>query len=217
MTRNSVLGRLLLTAGVWSFTVLGWAASPPDTKPADAAAATAAPSTKSDNKALHHTDEKAADPSGPPPAADDHFGFLNYYCGKCHNTTDWAGGVAFDAMTPEGIPDDAETWEHAVRKLRGQLMPPAGNRQPPKDARFSFISYMESELDKAAKANPQPGRVALHRLNRKEYANAVWDLLNVKADVNGMLPQDDVAEGFDNVANVLQVSPSFLDSYLAAA
>jgi len=225
MTRNSVLGRVLLTVGVCSFTVLGWAASPSETKQSAAAPAAGATATapaptsvpKSDNKSLHHSDDATADPAGPPPPADDHFGFLNYYCGKCHNTTDWAGGVAFDAMTAETIPDDAETWEHAVRKLRGQLMPPAGNRQPPKDARLNFISYMEGELDKAAKEHPQPGRVALHRLNRKEYANAVWDLLHVKADVNSMLPQDDVAEGFDNVANVLQVSPSFLDSYLAAA
>jgi hypothetical protein len=125
--------------------------------------------------------------------------------------------VAFDTMDLEAIPEEAETWEHSVRKLRGQLMPPGGNKQPPKEARLAFIKYMEGELDKAAKDHPQPGRVALHRLNRKEYANAVWDLLNVKADVNSMLPADDVAEGFDNVANVLQVSPSFLDSYLAAA
>ena len=229
--RNSLLGRVLLTAGVCSFTVLGWAAAPSEaTKagapqagaatPAAAPAATSAtaPAAKSAvNKSAQHTDANAADPQGPPPAADDHFGFLNYYCSKCHNATDWAGGVAFDTMDAEGIPGDAETWEHAVRKLRGQLMPPAGNRQPPKDARLGFISYMETELDKAAQANPQPGRVALHRLNRKEYANAVRDLLSVKPDVNSMLPQDDVAEGFDNVANVLQVSPSFLDSYLAAA
>src|SRR5262249_19220701 len=100
---------------------------------------------------------------------------------------------------------------------RGQLMPPAGNRQPPKEARIEFISYMEGQLDKAAKENPQPGRVALHRLNRKEYGNAVGGLLKVKADVTSMLPADGGAEGFDNVANVLQVSPSFLDSYLAAA
>src|SRR5262245_25337839 len=148
MTRNSVLGRLLFTVGLCSFTALALAASASDTQPAGAAAA-ATPSTKSDNKSLHHTDAKSDDPKGPPPAIDDHFGFLNYYCGKCHNTTDWAGGVAFDVMDAEGIPDDAETWEHAVRKLRGQLMPPAGNRQPPKDARLGFISYMEGELDKA--------------------------------------------------------------------
>jgi mono/diheme cytochrome c family protein len=227
--RNSLLGRALLTAGVCGFTVLGWAASPTDAKQGgspqasspQASAATLAsaapPADKSDNKSTHHSDTAAADPQGPPPAAGDHFGFLNYYCSKCHNATDWAGGVAFDTMNAEGIPDEAETWEHSVRKLRGQLMPPAGNRQPPKEARLGFISYMEGQLDQAALEHPQPGRVALHRLNRKEYANAVWDLLNVRADVNSMLPQDDVAEGFDNVANVLQVSPSFLDSYLAAA
>jgi len=223
MMRNSLFGRVLLTAGLCGVSVLGWAATPAADKPAAAptesnATAAAAPSAdKSDNKSLHHSDSPVADPEGPAPAAGDHAGFLNYYCGKCHNSTDWAGGVAFDTLSMDTVGEDAETWEHAVRKLRGQLMPPAGNKQPPKEARLGFISYMEGELDKAGEAHPQPGRVALHRLNRKEYANAVWDLLNVRADVNSMLPQDDVAEGFDNVANVLQVSPSFLDSYLAAA
>ena len=219
--RKNLLGRLLLTAGICGISVLAWAGAPTDgasssekgavAKAADAKAAT------SDNKSTHHSDTAAADPKGPPPAADDHWGLLDYYCSKCHNATDWAGGVAFDTLTPEGIPDDAETWEHAVRKLRGQLMPPPGNRQPDGAARKSFISWMESNLDKAGEANPDPGRVALHRLNRKEYANAVWDLLGVKVDVSSLLPQDDVSDGFDNVANVLQVSPSFMDSYVAAA
>src|SRR5262245_10142195 len=147
MTRNSGFRRFLFTVGVCGFTALAGAASSPETKPAAADAAT--PFKQSDNKSLHHSDTATADPQGPVPAADDHFGFLNYYCGKCHNSTDWAGGVAFDVMDADGIPDDAETWEHAVRKLRGQLMPPAGNRQPPKEARLGFISYMEGELDKA--------------------------------------------------------------------
>ncbi len=217
MTRNSLLGRVLISAGICSFTVLGWAASPSDGQQAaapsaGAVAAVVASADKSDNKATHHSDTPVAGPDGPPPAADDHWGFLNYYCSKCHNATDWAGGVAFDTMSSDSIPDEAETWENTVRKLRGQLMPPAGNRTPPAGMRKNFIAYMEGELDKAGQAHPQPGRVALHRLNRKEYANAVWDVLNVRADVNSMLPQDDAAEGFDNVANVLQVSPSFLDS-----
>jgi hypothetical protein len=223
MTRKSALEQVLLTAGIWSFAVLGWAASADEnTKPAAEAAGASVPApgsapARSNNKSLHHSDDAIADPDGPPPAPGDHWAFIEYYCGKCHNATDWAGGVAFDTMSPEGIPEEAEVWEHAVRKLRGQLMPPGGSKQPPKEARRAFISYMESELDKVAREHPQPGRVALHRLNRKEYANAVWDLLNVKADVSSLLPADDIAEGFDNVANVLQVSPSFLDSYLAAA
>src|SRR5262245_52706148 len=115
MTRKSVFGTVLLTAALTGFTVLGWAASPDDSKqpaaqPAGAAAsATAAPPAgKSDNKSLHHSDEAVADPEGPAPAAGDHQGFLDYYCGKCHNATDWAGGVAFDTMDFEGIPDEAK-------------------------------------------------------------------------------------------------------------
>jgi len=142
---------------------------------------------------------------------------LKQYCSKCHNAEDWAGGVAFDTMTPEDIPEQAETWEHAVRKLRGRLMPPAGNPQPDSATVRSFVSWLENDLDAAAGTRADPGRVALHRLNRKEYANAVWDLLRVKVDANTVLPQDDRSDGFDNVANVLQVSPSFLDQYLAAA
>jgi mono/diheme cytochrome c family protein len=185
-------------------TVLAWGGSPPD--PASV------------NKATQHGNQPSGnEPKGPPPATDDHWGFLNYYCSKCHNATDWAGSVAFDTMTQEGIPDDAETWEHAVRKLRGQLMPPPGNRQPDMTARRSFISWMENNLDNNATAHPNPGRVALHRLNRKEYSNAVRDLLDVNVDVNSLLPEDNVSDGFDNVANVLQVTPSFLDQYVAAA
>jgi hypothetical protein len=142
---------------------------------------------------------------------------LKEYCSKCHNAEDWAGGVAFDTLTPEGIPADAETWEHAVRKLRGRLMPPPGNPQPPPAAIHAFVEWMETNLDHAGAARPDPGRVALHRLNRKEYANAVWDLLNVRINPAEILPPDDVSDGFDNVANVLQVSPSFLDQYISAA
>jgi mono/diheme cytochrome c family protein len=199
--RNRLLGRFLV-AGICGASLLTSAA----VRAADDASAEKAAAEK-----------PATEAKGPPPAADDHWGFLNYYCSKCHNATDWAGGVAFDTMTQDNIPEDAETWEHAVRKLRGQLMPPPGNPQPAKEARRSFISYMENTLDTAAEKHPSPGRVALHRLNRKEYANAVADLLDVKVDVNSLLPEDNVSDGFDNVANVLQVTPSFLDQYVAAA
>ena len=151
------------------------------------------------------------------PGADQHWGMLQQYCVKCHNAEDWAGGVAFDTMTPEEIPEQADVWEHAVRKLRGRLMPPPGKPQPDAATIHGFVSWMESALDTAAVGHPDPGRVALHRLNRKEYANAVWDLLHVSVDPNTVLPQDDRSDGFDNVANVLQVSPSFLDQYLSAA
>jgi hypothetical protein len=157
----------------------------------------------------------AADPD--PIPAKEKWAFLGQYCSKCHNTEDWAGGIAFESLSAENIPEDAETWEKAVRKLRGRLMPPAGNPQPDSQAVRSFVSWMEGELDDAALSRPDPAAVGLHRLNRKEYANAVRDLLDVEVDPTEILPPDDARDGFDNVANALQVSPSFLDQYLAAA
>jgi hypothetical protein len=150
--------------------------------------------------------------------AQEKWAFLDKYCSKCHNTTDWAGGIAFESLSPDDIPADAETWEKAVRKLRGRLMPPAGNPQPEAPAVQSFVTWMEANLDEAARArHDYPGRVALHRLNRKEYANAIRDLLDVEVDPAELLPRDDARDGFDNVADALQVSPAFIDQALAAA
>jgi hypothetical protein len=210
--RSGFFGRVLLAAGACCITVLasGAPAQPsttsPTTAPPPAAAATAASDSAS-------TDSQASKV----PGADQHWGMLKQYCSKCHNAEDWAGGVAFDTMTADEVPEQADIWEHAVRKLRGRLMPPPGNPQPDAATIHSFVGWMEQTLDTAAVTRPDPGRVALHRLNRKEYSNAVWDLLHVTVDPNTILPQDDRSDGFDNVANVLQVSPSFLDQYLAAA
>ena len=168
--------------------------------------------------ALASTGSLAGDASPTAAAASSgHWQFFDKYCSDCHNTTDWAGGVAFDTMTEDQIPENAETMEKAVRKLRGRLMPPAGKPQPDSATLHSFVSWMESTLDDAARANPNPGRVALHRLNRREYANAVRDLLDLNIDPVALLPKDDTEHGFDNVASALQVSPSFLDQYVAAA
>ncbi len=149
--------------------------------------------------------------------ADEKFEFLNEHCVECHNFTDWAGGVAFDTMTPDMVEDDAETWETVVMKLRGGLMPPPGENHPSEEAIYGFVGWMEDYLDHAGSLHDDPGRVALHRLNRKEYANAIQDLLALEVDPEALLPQDNMHDGFDNVAEVLQVSPSFLDQYLTAA
>jgi hypothetical protein len=209
--RNRLLGGFSLAASVCGMTVLAWGGD----APGQAAASPAqAPSTQGQSAATPASAAAAAaHPNGPPP---EKWGFLKEYCSKCHNAEDWAGGIAFETMNQDGIADDAKTWEHAMRKLRGRLMPPPGNPQPPQVAVDHFVSWMEGNLDQT-EVHPDPGRVALHRLNRKEYANAVWDLLAVRVDGDELLPQDDQADGFDNVANVLQVSPSFLDQYLTAA
>ena len=145
------------------------------------------------------------------------WGLLEQRCQKCHNSTDWAGGTAFDTLTPEGIPDDAETWEKAVRKLRGRLMPPPGETQPDQQTIDNFVSWMEGQLDHVAAAKPDPGYVGLHRLNRTEYAREIDRILGLDVDVKTLLPKDVSSDGFDNVAAVLRISPSFLEQYISAA
>jgi hypothetical protein len=123
----------------------------------------------------------------------------------------------FDKMDVEHVPDGAETWEKVIRKLCGGMMPPQGMPRPDEATKYAFINYLETSLDRAAAAKPNPGRAPLHRLNRTEYGNAVRDLLAVETDVTALLPADDESNGFDNIADVLKVSPSLLEQYLAAS
>jgi hypothetical protein len=110
-----------------------------------------------------------------------------------------------------------DVWEKAIRKLRGGLMPPPGSRQPERATVESFITWLESTLDQSAAKTINPGGVALHRLNRAEYANSIRELFGIEVDAAALLPTDDVSDGFDNIADVLKVSPSFLDQYITAA
>jgi mono/diheme cytochrome c family protein len=145
------------------------------------------------------------------------WGLLEARCQKCHNSTDWAGGVAFDVLVPEDIVQDAETWEKSIRKLRGHLMPPPGETQPDQASIDRFVSWMEGKLDQAAAARPDPGNIGLHRLNRTEYAREIERILGLQVDVSTLLPKDVSSDGFDNIAAVLRVSPTFLDQYITAA
>jgi Protein of unknown function (DUF1592)/Protein of unknown function (DUF1588)/Protein of unknown function (DUF1585)/Protein of unknown function (DUF1595)/Protein of unknown function (DUF1587) len=142
---------------------------------------------------------------------------LGDYCEKCHNANDWAGSVAFDTMHPQDIPLDGKIWEEAVTKLQGRLMPPPGEKQPAQASIDSFVSWLQTKLDAADAAHPDPGYVSLHRLNRTEYARSVQELLGVTVDVESLLPKDTMSDGFDDIANVLKVSPTFLDQYISAA
>jgi mono/diheme cytochrome c family protein len=142
---------------------------------------------------------------------------IDTYCVACHNQRVKTAGIAFDTADLSDVSKDADLWEKALRKLRGGMMPPPGARRPDVASVDTFTAALERELDAAAARNPNPGRVALHRLNRAEYANAIEDLLGVRIDANALLPKDDEADGFDNVASVLTVSPSFLDQYISAA
>ena len=153
---------------------------------------------------------------GPDPA-EASLATVKQYCSGCHSDKAKIGGISFEGITAETIAKDPERFEKAVRKLRGRVMPPPGAKQPDGKAVDSLVAFLEDSLDKL----PTPQHVTdgqlLHRLNRKEYENAVRDLLLV--DVNGadLLPPDDSAQGFDNIASALQVSPSFVEQYVHAA
>jgi hypothetical protein len=138
------------------------------------------------------------------------------YCFGCHNRDDLAGDLAFDMMSPDQIAVEAETWETAIRKLRGGLMPPAGERRPDDEATASLVSWLANEIDSAAGPHA-PGRVSLRRLNRREYAHAIRDLLGFNIDPEALLPEDNVEGHYDNNADALQVSPAFVDQYIYAA
>ncbi len=142
---------------------------------------------------------------------------LDRYCVACHNEGNPTAGLAFDTQDMAKVEQNGQIWEKVVRKLRGRMMPPPGFPRPQDETYASFVTFLEGHLDTAAAKSPDPGRVVLHRLNRKEYANAVRDLFELKVDPAALLPQDDTSDSFDNVAEVLQVSASFLDQNISAA
>lgn len=142
---------------------------------------------------------------------------LDTYCAGCHNARAKAGGVAFDSLNLGNVHENAAVWEAAVRKLRGRLMPPPGSRQPDQREIDTFVTWMESQLDRASSSGPVAGHVPMQRLTRTEYGAAVNDLLGIELDAEQLLPAEIEVDGFNNIAAALSVSPAFLDQYVAAA
>ena len=148
------------------------------------------------------------------------------YCVTCHNDRAKTGGLSLDGLGPLDKSDEsggasvgahADVWERVVRKVRVGMMPPQGSPRPDQDTQRSLISFLTASLDRSAVAHPNPGRPLVHRLNRAEYANAIRDLLALDVDTSSMLPPDDAAYGFDNIADALGISPVLLERYLTAA
>jgi mono/diheme cytochrome c family protein len=143
---------------------------------------------------------------------------LTTYCVSCHNGRLKTAGLELDRLVAEPVAGHAQEWEKVVTKLRTGEMPPPGRPRPEAATYREVVSALENELDAAAAAAPYPGRVPVHRLNRREYANAIRDLLGLEIDARALLSSDDAdQEGFDNVASVLSVSPALLENYLSAA
>src|SRR5580704_12364428 len=152
-----------------------------------------------------------------PAAANPNRALLDRYCVGCHNQRLKTAKLEMDLMDIAHPEKDAVIWERAIRKLRGGMMPPPGATKPTAAEVNSLATYLEDSLDKAEAANPNPGSVRIHRLNRAEYANAARDMFGIDVDAGALLPTDDISDGFDNIASALKVSPSFLDQYLLAA
>ncbi|PWU12050.1 MAG: hypothetical protein C5B51_01520 [Terriglobia bacterium] len=143
--------------------------------------------------------------------------FLDRYCATCHNERLKTAGLNLgqaDFTKPGAQP---EVWENVVRKLHTGLMPPPSMPQPAETDRRAMLNWLETSLDTASAAKPNPGRTeTLRRLNRTEYQNAIRDLLALDIDASSLLPADESGHGFDNV-NVGDLPATLLDRYIAAA
>jgi mono/diheme cytochrome c family protein len=154
----------------------------------------------------------------PAASAPDYGRLVTTYCVTCHNDRLKTGGLSLQNADLGAIPAHPEVWEKVARKLRTGEMPPTTVRsRPDPQTAAAFVTHLETTLDRAAIAHPNPGRAPVHRLNRAEYSNAIRDLLAVDVRPGDWLPVDDSGYGFDNIAAVLSTSPALLDRYMSSA
>lgn len=144
---------------------------------------------------------------------------LDRFCSRCHNGVDNVASLSIDDLRGADLESGAhvDEWERILRRVDLGEMPPANRPQPDSASRAAFVLWLRHSLDAYAAANPDPGRATIRRLNRVEYANAVRDLLALDVDVTRELPQDNSGYGFDNIADVLSVSPTLMERYVAVA
>ena len=151
-------------------------------------------------------------------SGDQKWELLERYCIDCHNAAEFTGNVAFDTLSLDNLGHDAAIWEATIRKLRSGLMPPEGNPRPERATLDGMVQWLGAGLDLAWDESPNPGAEPVARLNRTEYRNAVMDLLAFDAsDLVRTLPADATAQGFDNNALALSMSPTLLEGYLQVA
>ena len=142
---------------------------------------------------------------------------LDKYCVTCHNDRLKTANLSLQGADLTKVGEHAELWEKVVRKLRAGVMPPPDMPRPALAEYDGLRDWLEAEIDRASTGRATPGSVVLHRLNRTEYAHAIRDLLDLQIDVAALLPPDDSANGFDNIAGSLTISPTLLESYATAA
>jgi mono/diheme cytochrome c family protein len=146
-----------------------------------------------------------------------HQAMIDQYCVMCHSDALKTAGVVLEGTHIDHVGDNTALWEKVLRKFGTGQMPPPGLPRPDAETSAKFTSWLESSLNANAVTHPNPGAPAIHRLNRLEYGNTIRDLLGLEVDVNTMLPGDDSGYGFDNIADVLSVSPVLLEKYMSAA
>ncbi len=157
--------------------------------------------------------------SSKPGPSSPHHAVLNQYRVGCHNEKLKTAGLILDKVDIANVGGNPAVWEKVLQKVRAGSMPPAGMARPDAATYNSLATYLETELDRAAAANPNPGRPTVHRLNRAEYVNAVRDLLDLNTDavdVASLLPAANAAYGFDNIGDVLGISAACVVGCLAA-
>lgn len=149
----------------------------------------------------------------------DQMKLIGQYCSGCHNDKVKSGSFSIAQLSAADMTTGAhnDAWEKILWRVSVGEMPPKGMPRPPQAQLDNLTGWMETSLDKYAAANPNPGRATLRRMNRAEYANAVRDLLDIEVDVSGELPVDDAGYGFDNIADVLTLSPTLMDRYISVA
>lgn len=142
---------------------------------------------------------------------------LKQYCVVCHNDNLLTANFSLEGVSGNELADHSSALEKVLRRLQAGEMPPPGMPRPGEDLRTEIVSWLESELDNNARVTPNPGSPAIHRLNRSEYNNSVRDLLGIDLDHGEDLPADDSGYGFDNIGDVLTVSPLHIEKYVSAA
>jgi mono/diheme cytochrome c family protein len=145
--------------------------------------------------------------------------FLAENCYSCHGDKKQEKELNFQAFSSAAsLVEHRERWEDVVRKLRSAEMPPLEEEQPSDEQREAVATWVERELDRIDRETPpNPGRVTARRLNRTEYNNTIRDLLGVDPRPADDFPQDDSGYGFDNIADVLSLSPVLMEKYVTAA
>jgi Protein of unknown function (DUF1592)/Protein of unknown function (DUF1588)/Protein of unknown function (DUF1587)/Protein of unknown function (DUF1585)/Protein of unknown function (DUF1595) len=157
------------------------------------------------------------DPTPSPTTVEAQRGFVQAYCAGCHNDRVKSGGFSWTELDVARPDLNAARAEDVIRKVRAGLMPPAGARRPPATALAEFSTTLAARLDESFSAAPFYKAPELHRLNRREYRNAVRDLLDLDVDVSALLPPDARTGAFDNMADALTVNPALMQAYVRAA